>query len=84
MQNLIGVLQFIDKQKIDFTELDKKNTVFAYYLIGKGTLDDHVANILVDKSYEIDAIMDETADTYENKDKAELILAQIQDKIRSK
>ena len=64
--------------------IGQKNTVFAYYLIGNGTLDDHVANILVDKSYEIDAIMDETVDNYENKDKAELILAQIQDKIRSK
>ena len=64
--------------------IGQKNTVFAYYLIGNGTLDDHVANILVDKSYEIDAIMDDTADTYENKDKAELILAQIQDKIRTK
>jgi len=53
-------------------------------LIGSGTLDDHVANILVDKSYEIDAIMDESAENYENKDKAELILAQIQDKIRTK
>jgi len=61
--------------------IGQKNTVFAYYLIGNGTLDDHVANILVDKSYEIDAIMDETVDNYENKDKAELILAQIQDKI---
>ncbi len=64
--------------------IGQKNTVFAYYLIGNGTLDDHVANILVDKSYEIDAIMDDTVDTYENKDKAELILAQIQDKIRTK
>ena len=64
--------------------IGQKNTVFAYYLIGKGTLDDHVANILVDKSYEIDQIMDETKENYENKDKAELILAQIQDKIRSK
>jgi SNF2 family DNA or RNA helicase len=64
--------------------IGQKNTVFAYYLIGNGTLDDHVASILVDKSYEIDAIMDETVDTYENKDKAALILAQIQDKIRSK
>jgi len=64
--------------------IGQKNTVFAYYLIGNGTLDDHVANILVDKSYEIDSIMDETADTYENKDKAELILAQIHDKIKSK
>jgi len=64
--------------------IGQKNTVFAYYLIGNGTLDDHVASILVDKSYEIDAIMDETVDTYENKDKAALILAQIQDKLHSK
>ena len=64
--------------------IGQKSTVFAYYLIGNGTLDDHVASILVDKSYEIDAILDETADTYENKDKAALILAQIQNKILSK
>ena len=64
--------------------IGQKNIVFAYYLIGNGTLDDHVADILVDKSYEIDAIMDESVDNYENKNKAELILAQIQDKIRSK
>ena len=64
--------------------IGQKNTVFAYYLIGQGTLDDHVANILVDKSYEIDEIMDESKEDYENKDKAELILAQIQDKIRAK
>ena len=59
------------------------NTVFAYYLIGKGTLDEHVADILVDKSYEIDEIMDESVENYENKNKAELILAQIHDKIRT-
>jgi len=64
--------------------IGQKNTVFAYYLIGNGTLDDHVADILVDKSFEIDAIMDESVDNFENKNKAELILAQIQDKIRSK
>jgi len=63
--------------------IGQKNTVFAYYLIGKRTLDEHVANILVDKSYEIDAIMDETQDAYENKEKAKLILAQIHDKIYS-
>jgi len=50
--------------------IGQKNTVFAYYLIGKSTLDEHVANILVDKSYEIDAIMDESHDSYENKEKA--------------
>ncbi len=64
--------------------IGQKNTVFAYYLIGNGTLDDHVANILVDKSYEIDTIMDEKTESYENKDKAKLILAQIHDKISSK
>ncbi|KER05914.1 adenosinetriphosphatase protein [Marine Group I thaumarchaeote SCGC AAA799-E16] len=64
--------------------IGQKNTVFAYYLIGNGTLDDHVANVLVDKSYEIDEIMDDNVENFENKDKAKLILAQIQDKIRSK
>ena len=58
--------------------------MFAYYLIGSGTLDDHVADVLVDKTYEIDEIMDESAENFENKAKAELILAQIQDKIFSK
>lgn len=64
--------------------IGQKNTVFAYYLIGNGTLDDHVANVLVDKSYEIDAIMDEKVDTFENREKAELILAQIHDRLTSK
>ena len=82
--NWIGVLQYIVKPKIDYIESDKRITVFAYYLIGKRTLDEHVANILVDKSYEIDAIMDESNDAYENKEKAKLILAQIHDKIHSK
>ena len=64
--------------------IGQKNTVFAYYLIGQSTLDDHVASVLVDKSYEIDAIMDESSDSYENKNKAELILAQIHEKISSR
>ena len=64
--------------------IGQKNTVFAYYLIGNGTLDEHVANILVDKSYEIDTIMDEVHESFENKEKAKLILAQIHDKVRSK
>ena len=64
--------------------IGQKNTVFAYYLVGAGTLDDHVADILVDKSYEIDAIMDVTSETYENKEKAKLILAQIHDKLSTK
>jgi SNF2 family DNA or RNA helicase len=63
--------------------IGQKNTVFAYYLIGNGTLDDHVADVLMDKSYEIDSIMDKKIESFENKEKAELILAQIHDKMRS-
>jgi len=63
--------------------IGQKNTVFAYYLIGNGTLDDHVAKILVDKSYEIDAVLDQTTESFENKEKAELILAQIHDKLNT-
>jgi SNF2 family DNA or RNA helicase len=64
--------------------IGQKDTVFAYYLIGNGTLDNHVANVLVDKSYEIDSIMDEKNENFENKEKAELILAQIHDKLAAK
>jgi len=64
--------------------IGQKNTVFAYYLIGNGTLDDHVANVLVDKSFEIDSIMDEKSESFENKEKAKLILAQIHDKLKTK
>ncbi|MFB5610315.1 MAG: DEAD/DEAH box helicase [Nitrosopumilaceae archaeon] len=64
--------------------IGQKNTVFAYYLIGNGTLDNHVANVLVDKSYEIDSIMDGGNENSENKEKAELILAQIHDKLAAK
>ena len=64
--------------------IGQKNTVFAYYLIGNGTLDDHVGDILVDKEYEIDTIMDARTESFENKEKSKLILAQIHDKIRTK
>ncbi len=64
--------------------IGQKNTVFAYYLIGNRTLDEHVADILVNKSYEIDTILDDKVQTFENKEKAQLILAQIQDMLRSK
>jgi len=63
--------------------IGQKNTVFAYYLIGNGTLDDHVASVLVDKSFEIDSIMDEKIEKFEDKEKAGLILAQIHDKLTS-
>ena len=50
--------------------IGQKNTVFAYYLVGKGTLDEHVAEILVDKSYEIDTILDKQGESFENKEKS--------------
>jgi len=37
----------------------------------------------MDKSYEIDSIMDKKIESFENKEKAELILAQIHDKIKT-
>ena len=61
--------------------IGQKETVFAYYLIGNGTLDDHVADVLVDKSYEIDSILDDNVTTHENAEMAQLILAQIRDKV---
>ncbi len=63
--------------------IGQKSTVFAYYLIGNGTLDEHVAQVLVDKSYEIDAIMDSRAESYENREKAKLIMAQIHDRVNA-
>ena len=64
--------------------IGQKNTVLAYYLVGKGTLDEHVADILVDKAYEIDTILDAKTESFENKERAKLILAQIHDKASSK
>lgn len=57
--------------------IGQKGTVFAYYLIGSGTLDEHVAGVLVDKSYEIDSILDEGAEQFDQRDKARLILEHI-------
>ena len=64
--------------------IGQKNKVFADYLVGKGTLDEHVADILVDKAYEIDTILDAKTESFENKERAKLILAQIHDKASSK
>ena len=64
--------------------IGQKNTVFAYYLVGKGTLDEHVAEILTDKEFEIDSILDKQGESFENKEKAKMILAQIHDKLGTK
>ena len=61
--------------------IGQKNTVFAYYLVGNGTLDEHVVDILTDKTFEIDAILDAKTESFENKERAKLILAQIHDKL---
>ena len=61
--------------------IGQKNTVFAYYLVGSGTLDEHVVDILTDKTFEIDTILDAKTESFENKERAKLILAQIHDKL---
>ena len=64
--------------------IGQKNTVFAYYLVGIGTLDEHVVDILVDKEFEVDSILDGGTESFENKEKTKLILAQLHDKVASK
>ena len=61
--------------------IGQKETVFAYYLIGKGTLDDRVAGVLVDKGQEIDGILDDDTQSYDTGERARLILAQIRDQM---
>ena len=47
----------------------------------KLSLDEHVVDILTDKTFEIDAILDAKTESFENKERAKLILAQIHDKL---
>ena len=63
--------------------LGQKNTVFAYYLVGDGTLDNHVADILVDKGFEIDSIMDGNVDRNDDGEKARRIMEQIQERLQA-
>lgn len=63
--------------------IGQKETVFAYYLVGNGTLDDRVASVLVDKGREIDSILDDTAESYDSGENAQLILAQIRDQMNA-
>lgn len=64
--------------------IGQKETVFAYYLIGNGTLDDRVADVLVDKGHEIDDILDGEDQSYDGGEKARLILAQIRDQMNER
>ena len=61
--------------------IGQREAVFAYYLIGNGTLDGRVADILVDKGREMDGILDGTVEPYDDGEKARLILAQIRDRV---
>ena len=61
--------------------IGQREAVFAYYLIGNGTLDGRVADILVDKGREMDGILDGTIEPYDDGEKARLILAQIRDRV---
>ena len=53
--------------------IGQKNTVFAYYLVGIGTLDEHVVDILVDKELEDDSILDGGTESFENNNQVDFV-----------
>ena len=61
----------------------RKIQYLAYYLVGDGTLDNHVADILVDKGFEIDSIMDGNVDRNDDGEKARRIMEQIQERLQA-
>ena len=60
--------------------IGQRKAVFAHYLVGEETLDDTIVNVLVDKSLEIDAIMGDEHQDYDQ-EKAKVILEKLQSRI---
>jgi len=56
--------------------IGQKKAVFAHYLIGEETLDETIVNVLVDKSLEIDGIMGDEHQDYDQ-EKAQVILEKL-------
>lgn len=54
--------------------IGQKEVVFAYYLVANGTLDENVARVLVDKALEIDKVIDDKVETFENESYAKEVL----------
>lgn len=63
--------------------IGQKKTVIAHYLIGEGTMDERIANILTDKALEIDAVMGDKKEILDNT-KALQILEHLHSKIKNK
>jgi SNF2 family DNA or RNA helicase len=56
--------------------IGQKKAVFAHYLVGEETLDETIVNVLVDKSLEIDGIMGDEHQDYDQ-EKAQVILEKL-------
>lgn len=63
--------------------IGQKKIVIAHYLIGEGTTDERIANILTDKALEIDAVMGDKKEVLDNQ-KALQILEHLHSKISTK
>ena len=53
--------------------IGQKNTVFAHYLVGSGTFDEYIVNMLVSKSSEINAVLGDAHGDTNNKKALELL-----------
>lgn len=63
--------------------IGQTETVFSYYLVGSGTMDDKIADVLVDKAQEIDAIVgDKTEEIDESR--GEALMKSIQERLGRK
>lgn len=62
--------------------IGQKNTVFSYYLIGRGTLDERIAGVLVDKKLEIDAIMGDSGADEPDTEKGRAVLNYIKERLK--
>ncbi len=60
--------------------IGQRKAVFAHYLVGEETLDDTIVNVLVDKALEIDAVMGDEHQDYDQ-EKAKVILEKLQSRI---
>ena len=63
--------------------IGQKKPVFAHYLIGADTMDETIANKLTDKALEIDAILGDKMERYDE-EKSTKILEQMYGKIKTK
>lgn len=61
--------------------IGQENRVFSYYLVARGTLDEIVVKVLVNKTLEIDTILDGGTPVNDDDELAEKILAEIKARV---